>query len=144
MQALDKAASLCGKDAALRSTRPLDGARTMTQQYYSARLLHIAVVGGRRRLRKHLCDETVFVFRATSDVDAFRRAIKIGRSHEHEYRNKYRQIVRWAFAEVIAMTCIGRVADGLEVSSRLYHRVLSKRTSLRQRFHPERSKPQWA
>jgi hypothetical protein len=42
------------------------------------------------------------------------------------------------------MKCIGRVVDGLEVSSRLYHRVLMKPTSLRQRFHPERSKPQWA
>ncbi len=124
--------------------RTLDGASVVTQQYYSARLLHIAIVGGHRRRRKHLCDETVFIFRASSESDAFRRALKIGRSQEHEYRNKYRQIVRWVFAEVVAMARIGRVVGGCEVSSRLYDRVLSKPTSLRQRFHPERSTPQWA
>jgi hypothetical protein len=115
----------------------------MSQQYYSARLLHVAIVGGSQRRRKLLCDESVFLFRAKNTADAFRRALRIGRAKEHEYRNKHRQLVRWAFADVLSMSFIGRSVDGEEVSSRLHDRVLPKPASLRHKFHPERSKPPW-
>jgi len=114
----------------------------MTQRYYSARLLHVALVGGKRRSSKQLCDETVVVFKASDHAAAFRQALKCGRSAEHEYRNQYRQIVRWAFVEVVAMKPLGDTLDGVEVSSRLHDRVFP-RASLRKRFYPERSKPQW-
>ena len=115
----------------------------MTQRHYSARLLHVALVGGKRRGSKQLCDETVVVFRAADHAGAFRQALKYGRSAEHEYRNQYRQIVRWAFVEVVAMKELGDTLDGAEVSSRLHDRVFP-RASLRKRFYPERSKPQWS
>jgi hypothetical protein len=114
----------------------------MTQRYYSARLLHVALVGGKRRGSKQLCDETVVIFRAPDHAAAFKHALKCGRSHEHEYRNEYRQIVRWAFVEVVAMKQLGRTLHGSEVSSRLYQAVFP-RASLRKRFYPERSSPQW-
>jgi hypothetical protein len=116
----------------------------MALEFYSARLLHIAVVGGIPRRRKHLCDETVFVFRAKNETDAFRQALKLGAAHEHEYRNQYRQVVRWAFAEVVAIKRLGKSLAVAEVSSRLYDRVLPKAIALRKQFHPERSSPQWS
>jgi Domain of unknown function (DUF4288) len=116
----------------------------MTQRYYSARLLHAALVGGKPRRSKILCDETVVVFRASDHARAFRAALKLGRSAEHEYRNQYRQIVRWAFVEVVAMKELGTTLDQQEVSSRLHDRAFPGRPHLRKRFHPERSKPQWS
>jgi len=115
----------------------------VTPKFYSARLLHIAIVGDGKPRRRCLCDETVIIFRALNDTNAFRCAVKIGRSRQHQYRNDGGDEVRWAFAEVLAMTRIGATVDGVEVSSRLHDRVLSKPASLRTRFHPEKSKPQW-
>ena len=114
----------------------------MKQRYYSARLLHVALVGGKPRRAKQLCDETVVVFKAPSYDAAFKRALKLGRSAEHEYRNPYRQLVRWAFVEIVAMKELGTTLDGVEVTSKLHHRQFG-RIPLRKRFRPERSEPQW-
>jgi Domain of unknown function (DUF4288) len=126
-----------------RSSPSLDGL-DMAQRYYSARLLHAALVGGKPRRSKVLCDETVVLFKAADHLAAFKKAVKLGVSAEHEYRNQYRQIVRWAFVEVVAIKELGSALDGQEVSSRLHDRVFSDRPALRKRFRPERSKPQWS
>ncbi len=118
--------------------------RTVASNYYSARLLHVAIVGDKRPRRRQLCDETVILFRARNDADAFKSALRLGHSREHQYQNNRGEIVRWVFAEIVAMAHLGNVVDGIEVASRLHDRVLGKPASLRTRFHPERSKPQWA
>jgi uncharacterized protein DUF4288 len=117
--------------------------RTVAREFYSARLLHVAIVGDKRPRRRQLCDETVTSFRALNEADALRCALKIGRSRQHQYRNDRGHVVRWVFAEVLAMTRIGAMVDGVEVSSRLHDRLLPKPASLRTRFHPEKCKPQW-
>jgi hypothetical protein len=118
--------------------------RTVAGIFYSARLLHVAIVGDKKPRRRQLCDETVVVFRARNDADAFRCALRVGRSRDHQYRNDGGKLVRWVLAEVVAMARLGSQIEGIEVSSRLHDRVLAKPASLRTRFHPERSKPQWA
>lgn len=118
--------------------------RTVAGNFYSARLLHVAIVGDKKPRRRQLCDEVVVLFRARNDTDAFKQALRLGNGRQHHYRNNRGEVVRWVFAEVLAMAHLGRLVDGIEVSSRLHDRVLVKPASLRTRFHPERSKPQWA
>jgi hypothetical protein len=116
----------------------------MPRKLYAARLLHVAIVADTCPRRRNLCDETVTLFRASSDLDAWRRALKIGRAAQHEYRNVRGQLVRWVFAEVTAITAVNRTLDGAEISSRLHDRVFPKPITLRSRFSPERRQPQWA
>jgi hypothetical protein len=117
---------------------------TVAGDFYSARLLHIAIVGEKKPRRRQLCDETVVLFRARDSANAFKSALRIGKSREHQYRNSRGEIVCWVFAEILVVTHLGSLVEGIEVSSRLHDRVLGKPVSLRTRFHPERSKPQWA
>lgn len=117
--------------------------RTVAGNFYSARLLHVAIVGDRKPRRRQLCDETIILFRARNDADAFKSALRIGHTREHQYPGNRGEVVRWVFAEIVAMARLGSLIDGIEVSSRLHDRVLVKPVSLRTRFHPERSKPLW-
>src|SRR5262249_51157432 len=100
----------------------------------------ILVDDGTPRRRQH-CDETVVVFRARDRRSAFRRALALGRTRDHEYKNVYGQRVHWAFVEISTLDEIGSRIDGAEVSSRLHYQIRAKPVSARASFHPEKSQP---
>ena len=116
----------------------------MPQKLYAARMLHVCVVGDGKPRRRNLCDETVKLLRASSDTDAWKRALKLGRAAEHEYRNSRGELVRWIFAEVTAISRVRTDLNGAELSSRLHDRVFPKSITSRSRFYPEKRGPQWS
>jgi hypothetical protein len=107
--------------------------------FYSARLLFIVLVDDGRPRKKNMFDETVIVFRARHRTDAMKRALKIGRSHETEYKNENGNRVRWALVEVVNLDWIGRKADGQEVASHLHYRRSKRPIAFDKKFHPEAS-----
>ena len=109
--------------------------------YYSARLIFIVLIDSARARRRNLHDESVVVVRATDFRQAFRKALKVGRSMQTQYKNKWGQKVRWALEAVDTIVQIGSITDGTEISSRLHDRVSSRPVRFGTRFSPEKSCP---
>jgi hypothetical protein len=114
----------------------------MSLEFYSARLLFAILVDDGRPRRKNHFDESVVVFRAKDSTDAFKRALKLGRSHETDYLSDKGQRVRWALVDILNLDWVGRKIDGKEVASRLHYRIQSRPIPANKEFHPERSKPE--
>ena len=110
-------------------------------EFYSARLLFIILVDDGRAKKKNDYDESVIVFRARDFANAFERALEIGKAQEKRYKNGQGQSVRWALVEISNLDYVGRKIDGAEVASKLHSRISAKPISPKQRFHPQRSKP---
>jgi len=115
----------------------------MPRKLYAARMLHVCVVDDGKPRRRNLCDETVKLLRASSDEDAWKQALKLGRAAQHQYRNSRGELVRWIFAEVASVSQVRANLHGAELSSRLHNRVFSKPITSRSRFHPAKREPQW-
>ena len=49
--------------------------------------------------RRHLWERSVFVFQSTMEA-AEATALKVARSHEHEYLNPMGELVRWVFVGI--------------------------------------------
>ena len=109
--------------------------------FYSARLHFVALVDNGTPRKTNLWDEIVVTFRARDREHAFSKALRIGRSHEHEYLNPDEQNVCWKFVEVETLDVVGKRIDGAEVASRLSHRKSKKPLRFTARFHPEKSRP---
>jgi len=109
--------------------------------FYSARLLFVVLVDDGPPRKKNMFDETIIVFRARDFADALNRAVKIGRSHETEYKNDKGHRVRWALVEVINLDWVGRKADGQEVASHLHYRQSKRPVPFNKKFYPEASEP---
>ncbi|HET7625526.1 MAG TPA: DUF4288 domain-containing protein [Verrucomicrobiae bacterium] len=110
-------------------------------EFYSARLLFIILVDDGRPRKKNHFDESVVVFRAKDFTDAFKRALKLGKSHETDYRNDKGQRVRWALVDILNLDWVGKI-DGKEVASKLHYRTQSKSITAQKKFHPQRSQPE--
>ena len=109
--------------------------------YYSARLLFIILVDDGKAKKKNDYDESVILFKARDFAHAFERALEIGKVQEKMYQNGKGQDVRWVLTEIINLDIIGRKLDAVEVSSKIHSRVTAEPISPKQRFRPERSKP---
>jgi hypothetical protein len=109
--------------------------------YFSATLLYRVIVDTPRPRRRHLCDETVIVFRARDYDAAFARALVLGRARETTYRNGDGQRVRWLLAEIRTLDQIGATLDGAQVLGGLRHEMADQPLGPRTRFRPEQSKP---
>jgi hypothetical protein len=110
-------------------------------EFYSARLLFVILVDdGRPKKRNHF-DESVVVFRALNFRDAFKRALKLGRSHETDCQNDKNQRVRWALVDILTLDWVGKRIDGKEVSSKLHYRTQPNPIPPDKKFQPERAKP---
>ena len=110
--------------------------------FYSANLLFIILVDDKKPRKRNDYDESVIVFRSRNYRQALKKAIKIGRSMEAEYENKFSQKVRWALVEIQKITSIGATVNGQEVSWRLHSRISQAPIKYRKRFKPEDSSPQ--
>jgi hypothetical protein len=110
-------------------------------KFYSARLLLVILIDDGRPRKSHTWDEIVVVFRARDFDHAFERALRIGRSHEAEYRNYKGEKVRWALVEIVNLDIVGRRVEGREVASHLHTRRSKKPVSFSAKFHPEESDP---
>lgn len=115
----------------------------MSQKLYAARMLHVCVVNDGKPRRRNLCDETVKLLRASSDEEAWKQALKLGRAAQHEYRNSRGELVRWIFAEVAEISRVRANLHGAELSSRLHDRMFPKPITSRSRFYPAKREPQW-
>jgi hypothetical protein len=113
----------------------------MSMDFYSARLLFIILVDDGRPKKKNHFDESVVVFRARNCSDAFRRALKLGKTRETDSRNDKGQRVRWALADVVNLDWVGKKIDGKEVASKLHYRTQSTPIPANKKFHPEKSIP---
>lgn len=109
--------------------------------YYSARLLFIILVDNGKAKKKNAYDESIVLFKARDFDHAFERALEIGQAREQTYKNGKDQDVRWALVEISNLDMVGRKLDGIEVASKLHSRISSEPVALKQRFHPQRSKP---
>ena len=113
----------------------------MGMEFYSARLLFIILVDDGRPRKKNHFEETVMVFRAKDFDDAFKRALQLGKSRNHTYRNQKDQKVRWVLVDIINLDWVGRRIDGKEVASKLHYRKHKQPIPANKKFHPERAKP---
>jgi hypothetical protein len=111
-------------------------------EFYSARLLFIILVDDGRPKKKNHFDESVVVFRAKNFSGAFKRALKLGKSQETDYKNHKGQRVRWALVDILNLDCVGNKIDGNEVASKLHYRTQKKPIPANKKFHPERAKPE--
>lgn len=116
----------------------------MPRKLFAARMLHVCVVDDGKPRKRNLCDETVRLFHAKSDEDAWKQALKLGRAAQHEYRNSRGELVRWVFAEVASISRVRGNLNGAELSSRLHDRVFPNAITSRSRFHPAMREPKWA
>jgi hypothetical protein len=111
-------------------------------EFYSARLLFIILVDDGRPKKKNHFDESVVVFLARNLSDAFKRALKIGKTQETDYKNNKGQRVRWALVDIFNLDCVGNKIDGKEVASKLHYRTQKTPIPANKKFHPERAKPE--
>jgi len=111
-------------------------------EFYSARLLFVILVDDGRPKKKNHFDESVVVFRAKNFTDAFKRALKLAKSQETDYRNDKGQRVRWALVEILNLDWVGKQIDGKEVASKLHYRTQANPIPANREFHPEKSKPE--
>jgi hypothetical protein len=109
-------------------------------EFYAARLLFVILVDDGRPKKKNHFDESVVVFRAKNFADAFKRALKLGKSHETDYKNDKGQRVRWAVVEILNLDWVGKTIDGKEVASNLHCRTQKQPIPASKKFHPERAK----
>jgi Domain of unknown function (DUF4288) len=109
--------------------------------FYSARLLFVAVVDDGRPRKTHTWDESIVVFHARDFDHALARALEIGRSHETEYLNYRQQRVRWALVKVENVDLVGKRVDGQEVASRLSRRRSKKTIPFGTQFRLEEPEP---
>jgi len=109
--------------------------------FYSARLLIVALVDDGRPRKTHLWDESIVVFRARDFDHAFERALEIGRSHETEYLNGDQQMLRWVLVKIENVNLVGKKVDGAEVASSLNYRRSKEPIPFATVFRPEASKP---
>ncbi|HVU26861.1 MAG TPA: DUF4288 domain-containing protein [Verrucomicrobiae bacterium] len=114
----------------------------MNLEFYSARLLFIILVDDGKPKKKNHFDESIIVFRAKNFSDAFKRAIRLGKTQETNYLNDKKQRVRWTLVDILNLDCVGNKIDGKEVASRLHYRRQKKPIPTNKKFHPESSKPE--
>ena len=114
----------------------------MSTEFYSARLLFIILVDDGRPKKKNHFDESVVVFRAKNFSDAFKHALKLGKSQETDYKNEKGQRVRWALVDILNLDCVGATINGKEVASKLHYRTQKRPIPANKKFHPELSKPE--
>jgi hypothetical protein len=115
--------------------------RNNRMDFYSARLLFVSLIEGRKAKKVNLYDDSVIVFKAKNFDHAFQRALEIGKANETTYKNAYGQTVRWALIEIVNLDYVGKKIDGHEVASKLHRHTSEKPFTLTTRFHPEKSKP---
>lgn len=111
----------------------------MPMDYYSTRLLIVCLVDDGKPRKSNTCDHPFFIFRARNYVHAFERALRLGKQHEHRYKNIKGQWVRWAFVEVEDVKHLGKELDGLEVGSVLDVHRSRKPIPFNKRFSPKKS-----
>jgi len=86
--------------------------------------------------------DSVYVFLERDFKRAKQRAIRLGKSQEEEYMNKYGERVRWRLKEVISLDIIlSESLDGAEVYSEPIDLEPSERIPFDQTFDPDDSDP---
>ena len=109
--------------------------------YYTARLRVICLVDDRKQRKRNICDYQFLVFRARDYVDAFKRALELGRQQQTTYKNVKGQTARWVLSRVEEIKHLGRSIDGCEVGSLLDVFRSDAPLSFRQRFQPAKHQP---
>lgn len=110
-------------------------------QFYSARLLLIALVEDSKLTKRNLYNESIVVFRARDWDDAFTRALELGKQQETTYENSKGYTVRWRLVEIVNLDLVGKKVDGAEVASQLDYRRVKEPIPPATEFHPEDSEP---
>lgn len=86
--------------------------------------------------------DCVHLFRATDYADAEAVALRLGRTHEKEYKNGAGELVRWRLKEVVSLDQIGTtIKDGAEVSSEFRDLEPDVAIAFDAEFRPEDSLP---
>ncbi|MBN9164885.1 MAG: hypothetical protein BGO98_48270 [Myxococcales bacterium 68-20] len=86
--------------------------------------------------------DCLHIFIAVDFADAQARAIALGHTHEEECLNADNARVRWKFAEIVTLDCLGEeLRDGVEVYSEPSGPSPNELVSFDHEFYPERSQP---
>lgn len=115
--------------------------------YYSARVHIICLVDdpGHHIEDGYLCDYAFFIFWAEDFIQAFERALSLGREQETSYQGSLGDPVRWAVNEVEEIRCLGEKRDifdaGIEVGSILDNYYPKEMIPFTTNFHPELKQP---
>lgn len=109
--------------------------------YYSARLLVVCIVNDGESSNNHTCDYPIIVFRAKNEMEAFEKAIELGRNQETIYKNEEGQEVRWVLAAVEEVWSLGKEIDGVEVGSIMDVWESEEKINYHHKFNPEKELP---
>ncbi|MBS0224340.1 MAG: DUF4288 domain-containing protein [Proteobacteria bacterium] len=85
-------------------------------------------------------DDCVFLVRAHSFEDAFRKFLTVGRSKETSYRNEEGHDIKVLHAEILTMDRIGQDLDGAEAHSDLQE-IEGPEITFETPIDPARSRP---
>ena len=85
--------------------------------WYGAKLLFESSIPDENG--RTLQEESIRLIEAKDESEAMAKAIALGNSEQHEYKNPYAETVSWRFVSVYAMQdlCEATVFDGMEVFS---------------------------
>ena len=102
-------------------------AEAAVQSWYWASAKYKAITGDSSK-RKHLWQDIVFLFRASSSDDAQGVALSIAKGKEHTYKNHKQDNVQWMFQQVnqIEELFDQSLQDGAEVYWKFYEKVDSR------------------
>lgn len=108
-----------------------------SEDWYSAMLCFIYINSVRGQV---LQDDCVFLVRAHSFEDAFRKFLAVGRRKETSYKNDEGHDIKVLLAEILTMDRIGQDLDGAEVHSDLQE-IEDPEITFETPIDPARSRP---
>ena len=91
----------------------------MANEWYVATLIIKCVVED-NQTEAVLCDEQIRLVKATTPDEAYQKALDIGKSEEHSYKNENDEEVKWRFVGLATLAELDTLEDGTELKSRLF------------------------
>ena len=111
-------------------------------EYYSITISIICIVDdGKLPKEGYTQDIQVHIVKASGFEEAQLKAVEIGRSEEHEYKNENGNTVYWKFKEIEYIRKLGESITDVEVSTRLEHLPSDEILTSKTNFCPEKSEP---
>ena len=110
--------------------------------YFGVRISLVCVVENREMPEEgYTKDVQVHVVEAINFEDAFKKALKVGRGEETEYKNELGERVKWKFLEIEEIRTLGADLRGKEISSKLEGYYPENELNILDQFRPEDSQP---
>lgn len=110
-------------------------------EYYITKLNFIVLVNNNKPKKKNLNNGVVFILKARSRGEAFKKALKLGKEKNEAIYSNGKNKVACRLTEICTIDKIGGETENIEVASRLYDKTEDKPVTFRTKFYPENSNP---